>query len=284
MSPPTIGFVGAGRLAKGLAVAMDAAGVHVVAAASRSLASAEALATLIPGCEATDAAGVAARAELILLSVPDDAIAEAAATLPAREGQGVVHCSGVTEVAALDAVASRGLLTGGFHPMQGFADPKAAARSLRGCTVTIEASPPLESQLVTLAEALGCRVNRLPPGRRDLYHAVAGYGSQFLNVLLAEAATHWKAWGASERDVIAAFLPMMRGTLDAIEAGGIAEAMPGPVSRGDASSVGKHVDALEGEALAFYRAHCLRSVELARLASRIDEDTAARLRAILVVQ
>ncbi|MGQ0652443.1 MAG: DUF2520 domain-containing protein, partial [Betaproteobacteria bacterium] len=42
--------------------------------------------------------------------------------------------------------------------------------------------------LVALAERLGCRVNRLPPGARARYHAAAGYASQFINVLLREAS------------------------------------------------------------------------------------------------
>ncbi|MBM3594293.1 MAG: DUF2520 domain-containing protein [Alphaproteobacteria bacterium] len=61
-----------------------------------------------------------------------------------------------------------------------------------GCTITIEAGPALEPTLVALAERLGCRVNRLPPGMRGRYHAAAGYTSRFINALFAEAMQIWR--------------------------------------------------------------------------------------------
>ena len=277
----TVGFVGAGRVAQALAVALHDAGCRVAAVGSRDPASAAALARTVPGCAALDAQGVADRCDLVFLTVPDDAIAPLAASLRWRAGQGVVHCSGATEVAALWAAARAGALAGGFHPLQAFA---GGAVPVAGCTITVEAEEPLLGDLRAMVEALGCRPNRLPPGARALYHASAGFGSQFLNVLMAEMARVWAGWGASEAETVAAIAPMMRGTLDAMEAGGVAQTMPGPVSRGDAGTVARHVAAYAGEggdALAFYAAHCLRTVDLAERAGRIDADRAAALRALL---
>lgn len=276
-----IGFLGAGRVGCGLAKAFCDAGLNVAAAASRSRASARRLAGFAPGCAVAQAAELAAACDLIFVTVPDEAIADAAGTLRCGPEHSVVHCSGATEVSALSSAARAGAATGGFHPLQAFTEAEAAAASLPGCTVTIEAEGGLREKLGTIAASIGCRVNSLPPGKRALYHATAGYGSQFLNVLLHEIAEAWGEWGASEEDVIAAVLPMMRGTLDSIGAAGIAGGMPGPVSRGDVETVRKHVASMESEALAFYRAHCLRTVTLAERAGRIDAETAARLRAVL---
>ena len=275
-----IGFIGAGRVAHGLGRALAAAGYGIAAVANRSPEAAEALAAALPGCRASSAQGVADRCDLVFLTVPDDAIEALARSLRWRAGQAVVHCSGATEVAALDAAARAGAQTGGFHPLQSFSGEGA---SLAGCTVTVEAAPPLSGALEAMVEALGCRLNRLPPGRRALYHASAGYGSQFLNVLLAEVAALWGAWGATEEDVLAAILPMARASLEAMERGGIAETMPGPVSRGDIGSVRAHLAALAEDpgAEAFYRAHALRSVDLAARAGRLDARRAADLRALL---
>ena len=168
--------------------------------------------------------------------------------------------------------------------MQSFGDAQVSAEALAGSTITIEAEEPLNETLTALAEGLGCRINRLPEGKRALYHASAGYGSQFVNVLLAETATIWRDWGASEEDVVRAILPMIRGTLNAIEKDGIAGGMPGPVSRGDEKTVTAHVEALremEPERFTFYRTHCGRTVDLAEEAGRIDAPTANRIRKIL---
>jgi len=275
-----IGFVGAGRVARGLGVALRDAGYDIRAVASRTPAAADALAAQL-GCTATTAQGVADRCDLVFLTVPDDAIARVAAEIRWRGGQSVLHCSGATEVAALAPAADAGAMTGGFHPLQGFAG--AGETPLAGCTVTVEAAPPLARTLDTMVAALGCRLNRLPPGKRALYHASAGYGAGFIHVLMAEIAAVWGEWGASEADVLAAILPMARTTLGAIDRGGIAETMPGPVSRGDAGSIRAHLAAMEAhpERRAFYRAHTLRSVALAETAGRIDAAQADELRALL---
>jgi len=275
-----IGFVGAGRVARGLGVALRDAGYDIRAVASRTPAAADTLAALL-GCTATTAQGVADRCDLIFLTVPDDAIARVAAEIRWRGGQSVLHCSGATEVAALAPAADAGAMTGGFHPLQGFAG--TGETPLAGCTVTVEAVPPLARTLDTMVAALGCRLNRLPPGKRALYHASAGYGAGFIHVLMAEIAAVWSDWGASEADMLAAILPMARTTLDAIERGGIARTMPGPVSRGDTGSIQAHLAAMgdRPEARAFYRAHTLRSVALAEAAGRIDAAQAADLCALL---
>lgn len=116
------------------------------------------------------------------------------------------------------------------------------------------------------------------------YHAAAGYGSQFINALLADAARVWSSWGASEADAARALLPLARGTLAAIERAGIAGGMPGPVSRGDVHTVAQHAQALagcEGDTLDSYRLLCRRTVQLALQRGAIDGVTAAKVRAML---
>jgi len=251
-----LGFIGAGRLGTALAWSLARRGCSVVAVASRSRAAAQRLAAPISSCSILTVQQVADASDLVFVTTPDEAIASIVESGRWRAGGGVVHCSGATEIAALDKARRDGALTGGFHPLQTFGDPEAAVLSLPGCTITIEATEPLNTMLVALAERIECRVNRLPPGARGAYHAAAGYGSQFINVLLREAAVIWQSWAALEAEAVRALVPMMRGTLASIERSGIAQAMPGPVSRGDVGSVAKHVAALDDlspEVLDFYR-------------------------------
>lgn len=280
-----IGFIGAGRLGKALAWSLAGHGLNVVAAASQSDASAQTLAEPIGGCRVLPPQEVVDTSDLVFVTTPDAAIGSTVQACRWRDGVAVVHCSGVTEVAALAAATSQGALTGGFHPMQTFGDPATAARSLPGCTITIEAGEPLDALLVALAERLQCRVNRLPPGMRARYHAAAGYTSQFINVLFSQAAQIWRSWGASEDQAVSALLPLARGTLAAIESAGIARAMPGPVSRGDIGSIAKHVEALatldDADVLTLYLLLCAGSVPLAQQRGAIDDTQAARFRALL---
>ena len=109
---------------------------------------------------------------------------------------------------------------------------------------------------------------------RGRYHAAAGFTSQFINALFAEAARVWESWGATEEDALRALMPMARGTLSSIESAGIAGGMPGPVSRGDLGSIEKHMQAMEelGEhTLGFYRVLCTSTIALAVERGSIDE-------------
>lgn len=280
-----IGFIGAGRLGTALAWSFAQHRLRVVAVASMVPSDARRLVASIAGCTVMDdGQQVVDGCDLVFVTTPDSAIAETAARFRWRQGVAAVHCSGVTEVAALDSAAREGAMTGGFHPMQTFGDPAAAVRSLPGCTITIEAQEPLNVALVVIAQRLECRINRLPPGMRGRYHAAAGYTSQFINALFAEAATIWQSWGATEEDAVRALLPLARGTLASIESAGLADGMPGPVSRGDVGSVEKHVAALSPlgpEVMEFYRVVCDRTIPLGMQRGAIDEAAAIRLREIL---
>ena len=280
-----IGFIGAGRLGSALAWSLAGRGLRVCAVTSMYPADATKLAAPIAGCAIlADAQAVVDACDLVFVTTPDGAIETTTALARWHPGVAAVHCSGVTDVAALDSAQRDGAMTGGFHPMQTFGDPAAAARSLPGCTITIEAEEPLNRTLVAIAEALECRVNRLPPGMRGRYHAAAGYTSQFINALFAEASKIWESWGATQEDAVRALLPLAKGTLESIASAGIAAGMPGPVSRGDVGSIEKHVKALTPlgpEVMEFYRVVCDRTIPLGIERGAIDEAAAARLRAIL---
>ncbi|NYT36238.1 Rossmann-like and DUF2520 domain-containing protein [Allopusillimonas soli] len=280
-----MGFIGAGRLATALAWMLDGRGCSVHAVASRSARNAEKLAGGVRDAAVLDAQGVADCCDLVFITTPDGAIAQTADALSWRPEMGVVHCSGATEVSVLAKAASEGALIGGFHPMQAFVDPRAAMRTLPGCVITIEARDPVLDELLgELAQVLDCTAYRLPHGARARYHAAAGYASQHVNVLFAQAVRIWQSWGGTEEDALRALLPLAYGTLASIETSGAAQGMPGPVSRGDAGTIRRHVQALSdlGDGtIDLYRCICLHGVEVALGAGKIDEDAAARLREIL---
>src|SRR5712675_2882530 len=96
----TLGFIGAGRAGTGLASSFARAGVNVVAIASRKIASAQKLAKRVRGARACAPQEVADRADIVFLTVPDDAIEAAAAGVKFFACWACVHCNGA---ALLDA-------------------------------------------------------------------------------------------------------------------------------------------------------------------------------------
>ncbi len=280
-----IGFIGAGQLAVPLAVSLARAGFNVVGAASRSQASAARFASAVPHARAfDDAQQLADVADLVMITVPDDAIPSAAASVRWLPRHSVVHCSAATEVSALAPAAAAGAATGGFHPLQTFTNTEAAIATLPGCTVAIEAGEPLLSQLNEMALALGCSPIRLPPGARALYHASGSFAASFLVGLINDALDLWAAFGVDREAAFRALLPLTKGTVAAIEANGPVRGLAGPIARADVGTVARHIEALKTHAptlLSTYLDIAHRSIAISDAKGAADKTKLAALAALI---
>ena len=284
----SIGFVGAGTLGRGLALALHGVGCNVVAVSSRTRASAEWLAERIAGCVALDTAqDVADAGDLVFITTPDGAIAEVAAGVRWRAGQGVVHCCGAASTELLTPAADAGAEVGAMHPFQTFAvlsEPEEAARRLSGVTFAVSATGWLADYLPSLAESLGGKAVAIPDELRPLYHASAVLACGYVATLLDAAVGLWTRMGFSEEDGIRAAMPLARATIEAIAAAGPANAVTGPAVRGDADTIAAHLTLLAERApelVALYRELTLASVPLAR-GKGVEEAELAKLNAILL--
>ena len=274
-SLPRLGFIGAGRLARCLALGFTRAGYPVTAIASRTPESARVLASQIEQCAAyDDPQHVVDAADIVFLSVPDDSIGSTANTLrfnctPSSTGRlcALVHCSGASPVELLAAAHSQGASIGGFHPLYLFSGDLADIERIGGCSITIEADGALNEALTALARALGCHPLSIPAGGRMLYHGAAHYAASFVLCSLAECVALWRTLGFAEEDALRALLPMLTGTIQTTRDKGLPGALAGPVSRGDTGVVRKQLallEALGGDHAALYGLMSRRAVALAR--------------------
>jgi predicted short-subunit dehydrogenase-like oxidoreductase (DUF2520 family) len=278
-SLPRLGFIGAGRLARCLALSFARAGYPVTAAASRTAASASRLAGQIEHCTAFDTPQqVVDAADIVFLTVPDDSIGTTAHTLrftadaaAGSHGQALVHCSGASPVELLAPAAEQGAAIGGFHPLYLFSGELADLERIAGCSVTIEADGALKEALTALAVALRCHPLSIPAGGRMLYHAAAHYAASFALCNLAECVALWRTLGFAEDDALRALLPMLAGTIETARDKGLSNALAGPVSRGDTGIVEKQLALLEGlggDHAALYGLMSRRAVGLAERRAR----------------
>jgi len=251
MARPTVSIIGRGRLGRALARACQAAGYSV---RGRGLG------------------------ELVFLTVPDRAIRPVAEDLARRrlDGIGVVHCSGAHPVRWLDAAARAGAMVGVFHPFQSFAGVRS---SMEGCFCGIEAAPALRLRLYALARALGAHPFNLARVDRVLYHAAATLMAGGTATLAIVGERLLRRAGVRRAGAVA--LPLLRGTLQNIAARGAAQALTGPLVRGDAPTIAEHVRSLstQSDTLELYRALGALALEFAaesRLGRRPDIE-AARL-------
>ncbi len=244
---PRLGVVGVGAVGTTLAWGLAAGGYPVVALAGRTSDAAAWLAEQLPGCRAVSSpAAVADLAELILLAVPDDAIAAVAAAVPWRHGQAVVHCSGATPARALLGAGEQGALYGSFHPLLSIprARPAHAAEArarLAGCTFAIEAPAPLAAVLAEMARRLGARAVLLAAEDRVPYHLAAVLVSNYTVALVAAAADLWARFGVSREEALVALLPLLQSTVANLGQLGLPESLTGPLARGDLGTVRAHL-------------------------------------------
>ena len=167
-------------------------------------------------------------AELVLLCVPDRAIAEVAGAI--EPGPWVAHVSGATPLAALDPHERRFSV----HPLQTFTLDRGPEQLDRAwASVTAETD---EARAVArgLAETLGLRAFDLADADRTLYHAGAAIASNYLVTLYRAASRLFEDAGAPPE----ALVPLMTRTIE----NGFQ--LTGPISRGDWSVVDAHLGAL----------------------------------------
>lgn len=220
---------------------------------------------------------------LVVLSVPDDAIATVAsgfAALPDCHAYAYVHACGAWGPALLQPLAKAGAATGAFHILQSFPAQDGAAR-IQGSWCAVDAPAGLHGNLFALAGALGALPFTLPEAARAQYHAAAVVASNAL-VALQGLAQQIAAKGGIQPDAAARMLlPLVRGTLANVEAHGVAAALTGPVARGDAETLRRHLAGMGDEAAAGYRAALELTIRFAVDSGRITQDQAASLRRAL---
>ena len=169
--------------------------------------------------------------QLLLLCVPDRAIAEVAAAI--EPGPWVAHVSGATPLAALDPHQRRF----GLHPLQTFGRGRGAEQ-LDGAFAAVTAETQEASDIgVWLARALGLEPFQLADTKRAAYHAGAAIASNYLVTLRRAAGSLLEAAGAPPE----ALDPLMRRTIE----NGFE--LTGPISRGDWETVDAHLAAIRDE-------------------------------------
>jgi predicted short-subunit dehydrogenase-like oxidoreductase (DUF2520 family) len=285
MAAGKIAIVGAGRVGTGLALSLARSGQKVVAVASRDTASARALARRLRGARAASPQEAADRAELVFLTVSDDAIAAVASGIRWRAGAACVHCSGAGDLDLLAGAAAQGARVGGFHPLRMFGE-RGNSFDMRGCAVAIAGAAPLARELERLARAVGAHPLRVPDGSRALYHIGANFSGAFVVALIAETIALWTKLGIPEGDALRALLPLLRGSVDNVEKLGLAGALGSVVARGDVGTIRRHLAALAAsapESLDLYRLLSRRTIPVALAKGTLKPETAREIEALLGV-
>ena len=245
--PTTIAVVGAGRVGRSLGRALRNRGLRLGAVVTTNLRSSRAAVRFVGAGKplARIEKGVA-EGDIVLISTPDRAVAEVAralARLPVRwHGKAVLHTSGALSSRELLPLRRRGAAVGCLHPLYPF--PHALKTLPRGIVFGVEGDRRACAMAARLARKLGGTVVRVQAKRKTHYHAAAVMAAGHLLTLLELASSVLARAGVRGRDARRALLPLAEATLQAYSRCG-ARAWTGPIKRGDAETVWRHLVALK---------------------------------------
>lgn len=247
-SPFTVAVLGAGRVGGSFAKALRAAGHDVLAELRRD-----------------DDPAPIARADVIVIAVPDDALAEATAAVArlGRAGAVVIHTCGIQGLAPLEGC---GPFVAAIHP----AVPVASSeQTFTGVIFGVTAPDVMKEWSARFVADLGGTPLFVPEGERVRYHAALSTASNFAVTLAGDSA-----------DLLGGYetlIPLLRATVENIARLGPDAALTGPIVRGDAGTVSAHLHALPAHLLESYVANARRTLARAVASGRLDEAAAARV-------
>lgn len=258
-------LIGPGHVGRGLFRAFRASGVEVVGLHGKR-----------PSGVATSVGNIpreASKANVVIVSVRDPQLDEAIDEVTVAAGDGriargsvILHTSAIAEPGGLRALSDAGFPGGTFHPLVPFGDPETSAELLRKAWIGIDGENAAKNASRRLAGHLGARTLEIPPGKKPVYHAAAVISSNFPVVLASVAGHLLHDIGIPDASAYQAVESLMAGALSNMKQSLPDDALTGPVVRGDAETVAKHLRALQGHdaALEVYRSLSTAAVEIAQ--------------------
>jgi predicted short-subunit dehydrogenase-like oxidoreductase (DUF2520 family) len=280
----SVAIIGAGRLGSALALALSRSGYSIAALVARRAARARLAARAMtprPLALGAEQLNLLPETDLILITTPDDQIAQVAARLAevfaardsARSSRRrpcriALHASGALPSDALAPLAAHAFAVGSLHPLVSISDAASGASNLRGAFYCLEGERRALQAARKIVGALGGQSFSVAARDKALYHAAAVITSGHTVALFSLAAAILARCGLSAARSRRVLLPLLRSTLDNLSSTHSPErALTGTFARADLSTVRKHLAALTDantrDALALYALLGERSLRLA---------------------
>lgn len=285
---PNTFVVGAGPVATTLAGALRRKGVPVLGLWARNSKAAR-LAGSIAGVAAFSSAppDLLLEAQVVIVAVSDDAIQDVASMLV---GTGMVsskhillHCSGALSAEdAFFGVANKIGGAGILHPLRAISDPETVIPDIPGTIFGIQGDANGLRAASDLASVMGGQPLELSGDAMASYHAAAAMASNYVVALIDIGVELMTSAGMDQSVATTALAHLAGGAALNIKEQGIPEALTGPIRRGDASTVSRHLKVLKGEARAVYRGLGVRTLELARRLESAPSKELDRIESLLL--
>ncbi len=283
-----IGFIGAGKVGTAFGAYLSSKGLCISGFYSRTPESARNAAKLSNSSFFSDVRKLSDNTDILFITTSDDSIETVCDQLTKdcilRQGQIIVHMSGALPSSVLKSSRQAGCYVCSMHPLQAFADINKAVEDLPDTYFSIEGDEEKIHILEDILKAAGNRYFVIKPQDKTIYHAAACVFSNYLTTLMNEGLGMLSSIGIDSAEGFEAVLPLIKGTISNIAALGPDKALTGPIARGDASTVQKHLTAINTaipDMLELYSYLAEKTFELAKSFKLTDSEKIKNLEHIL---
>jgi predicted short-subunit dehydrogenase-like oxidoreductase (DUF2520 family) len=281
----SVAIIGAGRVGRVMGRRLRDAGWNVRAVVARSEESARRAVRYIgEGRPYGKLTRLMMDARVVLIAVPDDAIARVAHTLSHIGGEEwrakvALHTSGALDSGVLAVLRERGAATGSLHPMQTFSG--RTLPTLDGVMMTMEGAPPALRAARQIVRSLGGSPLLIRREDKLAYHAAGVFAAAHALTMIEAGTQILCNVGFSRRQAMLALLKLSRQVLSNLEKFGPAVAWTGPLARGDYGTLAGHAVALRAYAREFGEAYATAHLLGARLLAQDPDAVLAKLKRAL---
>ena len=280
--PGRFALVGAGTVGTSVSILLRKRGHSIAAVYSRSAASAERAARLT-GSSVVRSLDALPDVDAVLVGTSDTVLPDIARALAGAGDPAtlrLVHFAGAVGIGAVEPVIAGGGAAAALHPVQACPDVDTAIERLPGSAWGVTTSAGLERWGNSFVEEMGGLPVPVAENDRALWHAAAVTTSNGIAALLAMGESMLGALGIDDPEKVLG--PLAAGAVANARADGGGATLTGPVVRGDAGTIGVHLEALSERAPSLLPGYLLavRSIlSAATSASRIEPDAAQEIAA-----
>ena len=262
-----IGIIGSGKLGVSLGRYFKESGICITGIYGIDLKEADFGSQMIGTTHFSSLDKLLISSKLIMIAVPDDQIGRVWEEIKERgvEGRVVFHTSGTLSSTVFKGAERYGVKAASLHPMMTFSDRNTEIEKMKGMTIAIEGEC---KELEKLIRGTGNKYFKVDAKMKVRYHLGGVYACNLLIPMVSRGIENLKMCGMNEEQVKEVLMPLIEKTIENINLKGVQGAVSGPLERGDAGTIEKHLKCQNQEERKLY---IEGSKELLRILDRKDE-------------
>ena len=269
---PRVGFIGAGRVGTTLGKYFHDHDTLVAGYYSRSMESAKESAIFTDTACYSSIAELTYDCNMLFITVPDGLIEAVWDEVSKYDisGKCICHCSGAMSSSVFNNITGHGAFGYSVHPLCAVSSKENSYKNFSDVFFAVEGSDEYRDKIIDWLRDMGNPVSGIASDKKVMYHAAAVFASNLGVALYNMAAGILADCGIEADTATKALSGLYLGNCQNIVKQGAVKALTGPVDRNDITTINKHIEALDGDALEVYKK---LSMELIKVASLKNPDT-----------